>query len=147
MGGAFAEVSPDFCFNFNSRGDSRIAVVTSRWVCYCNARCMHACRMGVGAIERIRAARAAYLAGSVVWIAVGGDDVNAARISSRRQLAGDRRDAMGFSRMVDRRVAAGLLLSVFRRFMAEITSLTPSLRCADDSAFFLGHDRFTQLAL
>lgn len=48
---------------------------------------------------------------------------------------------------IDRRVAAGLLLSVFRRFMAEITSLTPSLRCADDSAFFLGHDRFTQLAL
>ena len=73
MGVAFAEVSPDFCIDFNT-GCYCSPVFAAAWrLRYCYAGRLYAGGMGMGAIKRFHLADTARVAGGTLWPVAGGD--------------------------------------------------------------------------
>lgn len=81
MGVAFAEVSPDFRFRFNSRRYCGAFSIAARGLCYCHTGRLYARRVGVGAIKRFHLNDAARVAGGALWPAAGANALYVARIS------------------------------------------------------------------
>lgn len=82
MGVAFAEVSPDFCFCFNTRGHRGTVFAAAGGVRYCDAGCLYAGRVGMGTVKRFCHTHATRLAGGAVRAVARTDAVSAAGISS-----------------------------------------------------------------
>lgn len=78
MGVAFAEVSPDFCFCFNTRGHRGAVFVAAGGVRHCYAGRLYAGSLGMGTVKRFCHSHAASLAGGSVWATAGTDAVFAA---------------------------------------------------------------------
>lgn len=51
MGVAFAEVSPDFRIYFNTGRHCCVILAAACRICHCDAGCVHARRLGMGAVE------------------------------------------------------------------------------------------------
>ena len=78
MGGAFAEVSPDFCFCFNTRCHRGVVFVAAGGVRHCYAGRLYAGRLGMGTVKRFCHAYTASLVGGFVRAIAGTDAVFAA---------------------------------------------------------------------
>ena len=73
MGVAFAEVSPDFCIDFNTGCYRSPVFAAARWLCHCDASGMYAGGVGMGAILRFHFSYSARVACRTLWPAAGGD--------------------------------------------------------------------------
>ena len=82
MGVAFAEVSPNFCFRFNTRGHRGAVSAAAGGVRHCDVGCLYAGRVGMGTVKRFCHAHATRLAGGAVWVIARTDAVSVAGISS-----------------------------------------------------------------
>lgn len=70
-GVAFAEVSADFCFYFNTRCHSSIVFTAAGWIRYRGAGGMYAGCVGVGTVKRFYLSLSASMAGATVRRATG----------------------------------------------------------------------------
>ena len=82
MGVAFAEVSPDFCINFNTGCHCSPVFAASRRLRYCYAGRLYAGGMGMGAIKRFHLAHPTRVAGGTVWPVAGSDALYDPGVSS-----------------------------------------------------------------
>ena len=78
MGVAFAEVSPDFCFCFNTRCHRGSVFVAAGGVRHCYAGRLYVGRLGMGTVKRFCYAYTESLAGGSVRAIAGTDAVFAA---------------------------------------------------------------------
>ena len=83
MGVAFAEVSPDFCFCFNTRCHRGAVFAAAGGVRHCYVGRLYVGRLGMGTVKRFYHAYTASLAGGFVRAIAGTDAIFAARIPSR----------------------------------------------------------------
>ena len=75
MGVTFAEVSPDFCFCFNTRCHRGAVFIAAGGVRHCYAGRMYVGRVGVGTVKRFHHSHTASLAGGSVRAFAGTDAV------------------------------------------------------------------------
>ena len=73
MGVAFAEVSPDFCINFNTGCYCSPVFAAARRLCHRDVGGLYAGGLGMGAIKRFYLAHPTRVAGGTVWPVAGTD--------------------------------------------------------------------------
>ena len=87
MGVAFAEVSPDFCFCFNTRCHRGAVFAAAGGVRHCYAGRLYVGRMGMGTVKWVHCAFATCLAGGAVRVIAGANAIFTARIPSQYSSA------------------------------------------------------------